>query len=304
MTLANYISDLLYRYDCVIVPNFGGFVTNKIGVKVNNYTHTFYPPTKQVSFNTHLKHNDGLLANYIASAQNISFEKANEIIDATVATWQKQLKDNSVEIETVGNLVLNKDNQLVFEPNTSSNFLTESFGLSVVESPAVKRYKEQVIPIVSADKEEATTKKGIPVFIKYAASAAILLTLGLVGYKAINQTNQQQILTEQQQKVEEKIQQATFVIDTPLPTINLNVEKETTAKYHIIAGAFEFVENADKKLRQLQRKGFKDAQIIGKNKWGLIQVTYASLSNERNAINTLRKIQRTSSKDAWLFVEK
>ena len=26
MTLANYINDLLYRYDCVIVPDFGGFV--------------------------------------------------------------------------------------------------------------------------------------------------------------------------------------------------------------------------------------------------------------------------------------
>ena len=31
MILATYINDLLYRYDCVIVPDFGGFVTNRVG---------------------------------------------------------------------------------------------------------------------------------------------------------------------------------------------------------------------------------------------------------------------------------
>ncbi|MDA9349687.1 hypothetical protein N9R21_07960, partial [Polaribacter sp.] len=31
MTVEKYINELLYRYDCVIVPNFGGFITNKIG---------------------------------------------------------------------------------------------------------------------------------------------------------------------------------------------------------------------------------------------------------------------------------
>ena len=68
MIIANYISDLLYRYDCVIVPDFGGFVANRIGAQVNNFTHTFSPPTKQITFNGLLKHNDGLLANYIASS--------------------------------------------------------------------------------------------------------------------------------------------------------------------------------------------------------------------------------------------
>ena len=73
MIIAKYISDLLYRYDCVIVPDFGGFVANRIGAKVNNFTHTFSPPSKQLTFNSLLKHNDGLLANYIASSENISF---------------------------------------------------------------------------------------------------------------------------------------------------------------------------------------------------------------------------------------
>ena len=66
MTIANYLKDLLYRYDCVIVPNFGGFITNNTSAQIHRSTHTFYPPSKQVGFNVNLSYNDGLLANYIA----------------------------------------------------------------------------------------------------------------------------------------------------------------------------------------------------------------------------------------------
>ena len=80
MTLSKYISDLLYRYECVIVPNFGGFVTNEISAKVNHFTHTFYAPSKQLTFNSHLQNNDGLLANYVASTENISLLKLLDIL--------------------------------------------------------------------------------------------------------------------------------------------------------------------------------------------------------------------------------
>ena len=91
MILANSINDLLYRYNCVIIPDFGGFVTNKISAKMNKAPNTFYPPAKQITFNSHLKVNDGLLANYIASSENISFEKASN----TFYPPSKQITFNS-----------------------------------------------------------------------------------------------------------------------------------------------------------------------------------------------------------------
>ena len=72
MNLASYINDLLYRYDCVIVPNFGGFITNKVSAKINENTNSIYPPSKKISFNKHLNVNDGLLVNYVATSENIS----------------------------------------------------------------------------------------------------------------------------------------------------------------------------------------------------------------------------------------
>lgn len=304
MILANYISDLLYRYECVIVPDFGGFVTNKIGARINEINNTFYPPSKQITFNSHLTVNDGLLANYIASSENISFEKASNAIALSVIKWQNELQTKPLEIGSIGVLSLNENGQIIFEPNNTTNYLAASFGLSTVESSAIKRPKELVKPLVPV--VEKQDKKRIPTFIKYAATAAVLLTLGGVIGNNIYQQNEQEVLLANQQKaLEKKIQSATFVISNPLPTLELKVTKENViAKpYHVVAGAFQFPENAEKKVNELKNLGY-EASILGVNKWGLTEVAFNSFSSKNDAINNLYKIQKTVSKDAWLLVKK
>jgi hypothetical protein len=303
MNLANYISDLLYRYNCVIIPDFGGFVTNKIGAKVNETSNTFYPPAKQITFNSHLKVNDGLLTNYIASSENITFEKASRIIALSVTEWKNEINTKPIQIGAVGVLTLNENNQIIFEPNTTVNYLTESFGLTSVASESIKRNIAKVKPLIPILKKE--NKKGIPTFIKYAATAAIMLTLSFAGNNAYQQNKQESIIANQEKAIEKKIQSATFVITNPLPTIALNVmKKEVVSKpYHVVAGAFQFPENAEKKVDQLKKQGYK-ASILGANKWGLIEVAFDSFLDKNEAINNLYKIQATVSEDAWLLIKK
>lgn len=300
MNLANYINDLLYRYDCVIVPGFGGFVTNRIGAKLNSDSNTFYPPTKQIAFNSHLKHNDGLLANYIASTEQISFEKASITISSTVLKWQKELQNTKIQLDNLGAISLNENQQIIFEPSEKINFLTTSFGLSSVASTSVNRYEAKVKPLIPEVKTR--DKKGVPPFIKYAATAAILLTLGFAGYNDHQQNQQKEIFTNQQKELEKKIQSATFIISNPLPILELNVVKEISKPFHVVAGAFQFTQNADKKVKELISKGF-NAKIIGVNKWGLTQVTFNSYANRTDAVNNLNKIKRTVSEEAWLLIK-
>jgi len=300
MNLANYINDLLYRYDCVIVPNFGGFVTHKIGAKLNSDSHIFYPPTKQIAFNSHLKHNDGLLTNYVASAEQISFEMAAIAISTSVLKWQNEIKTNTFQLNNLGTIALNEKQQIVFEPTKEINFLTASFGLDSIPTSFIKRQVIPIIPIVAAAANE--NKKVIPLFIKYAATAAILLTLGLVSYNGIQESKQRKTAVNQQIKLEKKIQTATFVIANPLPTLDLNIIKEISKPYHVVAGSFQFPENAERKVKQLISKGF-NAKIIGVNKYGLTQVAFNSYADRNAAIKSLYKIRRTSSKDAWFLVK-
>jgi len=308
MTLANYISDLLYRYECVIVPNFGGFITNKISAKVNNFTHTFYAPSKQLTFNSHLQNNDGLLANYMATAKNISYTEAVLEIENDVKNWKLSLKKDELELENIGSFHLNEEKKIIFEP-ANVNYLTSSFGLSSFVSPAIKRvdYKEKVkqLETVAPIFHTKENNSKIPVFIKYAAAAVILFTLGTVGWKEYQKFEYNSLVaqSEQQQKnVEKTIQEATFIIDNPLPAITLSVTKKTN-NYHIIAGAFREPANAEKKLQQLLQKGF-NAQILGVNKWNLTPVAFESFNSKKEAINKLKIIKETESKAAWLLVKK
>ena len=299
MAIANYIKELLYRYDCVIVPNFGGFVTNRISAQIDINSNTFYPPSKQLGFNHHLTHNDGLLANYIASSENLSFEQANTKISEIVTTWNSTVKKTPLTIDEVGTFSLNDENHLIFEPVNHVNYLTDSFGLSSFESSNIERPVEKVIPLIPA----AQKKKGIPSFVKYAAAVAVFAVLGYGAWNDYNQKQQYAGFLKQKEEINNKIQSATFVIDNPLPTIELNVNKEIAKPFHVVAGSFQFKENAQKRVDQLKSKGF-DAYILGKNKGGLTQVAYASFYKSSDAFKSLASIRKTDSKDAWLLVKK
>ena len=292
MTVEKYINELLYRYDCVIVPNFGGFITNKIGAKVNSFTHTFHPPTKQITFNTHLKQNDGLVVSYIAAVENISFEKALAKINASVTSWNESLKNGAVIFENIGALAFNEEKQLIFEPLKEHNFLTNSFGLSTVSSPAIKH------PVPAN-----TSKSVIPLFAKYAATGVVLLSLGFIVRNGYQERQQEQMYASQKEAIDKKIQAATFVISNPLPTISLQVTKESPKSFHVVAGSFQFPENAEKKLKQLKKKGY-NATILGLNKWGLTQVAFDSFYSRKEALAILTTIKKEVSKDAWILAKK
>ena len=298
MVIEDYIKDLLYRYDCVIIPNFGGFVTNRVSAKIHEDSNTFYPPTKQIGFNVNLNHNDGLLANYIASVENISFDQATSKIKATVSKWNKLIKTSSVDIKNIGSFSINEKNQLIFNPKNNINYLKTSFGLTPTKSSVVVRSKQNVIPLVPKERQRKT-----PVFIKYAATVAVLLSLSYVGWTGYENKQEQLNFAKDQRKLEQKIQTATFIIENPLATIELNVNKEVPKSFHVIAGAFQFVENAHRKVDQLNSKGF-NATILGTNKWGLTQVAYASFYKKSDAFQSLSDIRKVDSKDAWLLVKK
>ena len=146
---------------------------------------------------------------------------------------------------------------------TVLNYLTDAFGLSQFVSPAVTRevYKETVETIEKEIPIAFTPEKRKSIaYLKYAAVAVIALTLG--GFAASNyyvnqiETHNQLAQEEAFQQLDNKIQEATFVIDNPLPAVTFNVTKQT-GNYHIVAGAFRVEENCDKKIEQLKAEGYK-----------------------------------------------
>ncbi|WP_299095789.1 SPOR domain-containing protein [uncultured Winogradskyella sp.] len=310
MQLETYISDLLYRYDCITVPQLGAFLTNRVSARVHDTTHTFYPPKKVLSFNEQLQHNDGLLANYIAEVEKVPYATANDKISKQVKAIKSYLIEGAtIQFENIGELVLNTEGKIVFNPSSHINYLTDSFGLSHFTSADIKRevYKEEVEVIEETAPIAFTPeKRSNNNWLKYAAAAVIVLGLGGFGaanyYKNSIENHNQLAQEEANAQLEAKVQQATFVISNPLPAATLSLEKQT-GNYHIVAGAFRVEANSDKKVEQLRGMGYK-ARKIGENRYGLHEVVYGSYESRLDAQLALNKIRLEHNKDAWLLIKR
>ena len=308
MTIASHISDLLYRYECVILPGFGAFLTHRQPADYDEKTQAFYPPKKLISFNAQLKKNDGLLANYIADAEQISYPAAVYSIHEFVEKLNLQLeKHKQASLENLGSFSVSAEDTLQFEPAKDTNYLTEAFGLAHVPATAINRevYKKQVeqleekAPILFTPERRESRP-----YLKYAAIG--LIALGLSGFTGLNiysnQVNEHNVAEQQaaESQLQQKIQQATFVIDNPLPEITFKVSKQS-GNYHVVAGAYRVEENAHIKVNELKAEGHK-ARYIGANKYGLHQVVYSSHETRKEAVQILYQVKK-SNDGAWLLVQ-
>lgn len=316
MVLTNYISDLLYRYECVQVPEFGAFLTQKQTAKIDIATNVFLPPRKVISFNEQLKQNDGLLANHIVGVDKCSYTEAVEKIAGYVATVKgKLVTGETVLFEKIGYFSLNTEGKLQFSPLEEVNYLTSAFGLQATHKIPVLRevYKEEIAvleektPIAFIPETRAKAKRS---YLKYAAVAVVALGLsGILGKGYNVQMDKVNAHNSEVENQELRIayQRASIFdlnpIEVPEVTFNVAVEKKQVGSYHIIAGAFRFEENADKKIEQLKEAGFS-ARKIGQNKYGLHQVVYASIVDKAEALTTLKSIKKSHNSSAWLLVKK
>lgn len=310
MKIEKYISSLLYRYQCVTVPGFGAFLTEIKPAHIDTYSDSFYPPKKLISFNANLKNNDGLLANHIALQEKISYEQAVVKIEQAVSFWQYDLQSGPLNIKNVGVIAYNAEGSLVFTPDTPVNYLTDAFGLSTVISPAVKREElkaqveelEEKAPIVFTPERKRSYS-----YLKYAAMFATMIFVGGSAYKYQHdrEVESQTLLVEQavQEKVQHKLQQATFFIENPLPAVQLTVKEEPRSlPYHVVAGAFKDEANADKAMRQLKAKGF-NATMLGKTKFGLYAIGYGSFATHAEAKASMLDIRKNHDREAWLLIK-
>lgn len=319
MKIENYIAQLLYRYQCVTVPGFGAFLTEIHSAQLNESTNSFFPPKKSISFNSHLKNNDGLLANHIAHAEKTSYGFAVSAIAFEVVSWKKTLEENGViSLKNIGEIRLNTEKNIIFTPNDQTNYLASSFGLSPFISPIVKKENfekkikeiEEREPVALYENEEERSSNS---FLKYAAILVLGLGItGSIGYPLYqNQIATKTLIVESavQKKVENKIQEATFFIQSPMPAVTLSVDSakvevaaEKAMSYHIMAGAYRSEQNARKAYNQLIKDGFK-ARMLGENKHGLFPVLYGSYATMSEAEKAQKEIQKGENPDAWILVE-
>lgn len=154
--LHRHIEILLLTHDCVIVPDFGGFVAHQIPSRYNDEERLFLPPMRALGFNPQLQLNDSLLTQSYIEAYDLSYPEAQRVIDDEVRQLKQILSDEGEYYLTdLGRLSINLDSNYEFEPCEAGILTPNVYGLDTYQ---FKRIKDRT-PLVA----EATTATLAPI---------------------------------------------------------------------------------------------------------------------------------------------
>ena len=317
-----HISFLLCEHNCVVIPDFGGFVANYQSARIDTNTHIMYAPKKTIVFNKSLQNNDGLLVNEIASCEGLTFKQAKKELDKYVIDLKESLQlYKKVFIDEVGTLLYTSEQKTLFVQSNTRNHLLDSFGLSTIQYPTIQRTSVQE---QFEEKIKYIDKKHLPSNKKpWLKAAAVLIPLLMAS--ALGISNKEKIqttyanlspFTSTTPTITESKQSYSldkFYIDSPTNNIeeavisfyeaqenivqSPNIEID---KHFIIAGAFSSVKNAEKMIAKLKNANFDNSKIVNQSRSGLYRVCYDGFTNSSDALSALRKIKRTNS-SAWLL---
>ena len=309
-----YISQLLYKNDCVIVMNFGGFVCSSISANLNKKTGILTPPNKSILFNPQLKDNDGLLINHIAQSEGISQEDSKINLLKFVEQSLKNLnKFKSCRFEEIGLFTLNSDKNIIFTQDLKTNYNLNSFGFQDIINNKITRDNSEIIEEslkLIKKKNNFTTKRLLK-------AAAIIIPLIGISFLSINQEDRINNIYTQIANVSPisfKKDNVTVLKDQGNKEIKIKQEiqpeiinnevsqvfKEViipSQKFYIIAGAFSIEKNANKLKNRLNSWNY-NSSIIKNDK--MTRVSYDSFDSKEQALISLSKI-RKENPQAWIL---
>ena len=321
------VHTLLYKYNCVIIPGFGGVITNYRSAEIHPVKHTFAPPKKQLAFNENLVESDGLLANHIALTNSISIEYAEQ----EIVKYVKGIK-NTIEVE--GNIILdqigmfsyNSEKRIQFKPLITENYLEDSFGLPELYFKPIERQETTMQEVhstpqktpdqnrgpVKKEVKTETKKKSNPLFL----IIPILLLVGTLGSMfVVKDTNGDMLMAtlipslkanvaeEGLEEVEEdsfaeegysdEHAEDEFAIDEEAHDDDWHATEEVEGDFHVIAGVFS-------KMKYAQRLADKyHGEVLELN--GYFKVSVARSTIKADADHQKADLLGELGNDIWIL---
>lgn len=152
------LSELLLDHECVIVPEFGAFITKEMPAMLDYVTGRLTPPSKEVAFNGQLVTDDGLLIGYMSERMGISLtEAADKVHDFAMRSLAVLEISGAFRLDGMGMLTRVSDRNYIIQFDDDTNLLGDSFGLTTIKAQPVYR-KETYHKIASQIATEQKAK--------------------------------------------------------------------------------------------------------------------------------------------------
>lgn len=316
MDIKAFIRELLFTYDCVIVPGFGGFIGNNFPARHDRSTGTFIPPVKQITFNRNLNHNDGLLVSRISQVTGLNYGNSREAVEKFVKELKSRLeRGEAVVFDHLGTFVYNNEGSVQFEPEPGTNYSPGSYGLESFNLRHSRDYdvRKRVVRHIDRDQIKRSSLRNN--LIRAAVLIPVLALLVIAPLRnqlydkakiesvtlnplvtAEFENNREAIdsdLMRQPAVKEETVSESNEIKTTPEPAgiAEVNTSSVSTSeapaasesKFYIITGSFKSEENALSHVNELKKEGFNPEIIKASN--GFFRVNAMECNNMAIALS-------------------
>jgi nucleoid DNA-binding protein len=315
-----FIRELLFGYDCVIVPGFGGFIGNYSPARIDRSTGTFKPPLRQITFNRNLDHNDGLLVGKISMSTGLHYGDSRKVVEDFVRDIRNRLaRGERVVFDHLGSFTLNHEKSIQFDPESNINYYLGAYGLESFHLSHHKGYdvRKRVGRHIDRDPVRGTSlRKNL---VRAAIMIPIVALLVIVPLKdqynrksGVESVTLNPLVTAEFENNRNAIDSDLITI-TPVsegtsvnntsdiitagpvpatvqaaPAITPDVAEETA--YYVITGSFKSEENALSHMEMLREEGF-DPEII-KATNGFFRVNAMKCSDIETAVSKKDSLSR------------
>lgn len=138
--IVKYISELLLDRECVIVPEFGAFITKETPAMLDYINGRLTPPSKEVAFNGQLVTDDGLFIGYLAERMGVTTTVAARMVhDFAMRSLAVLEASGALRLDGMGVLTRVGDRNYIIQFDDDTNLLGDSYGLTTLKAQPVYR---------------------------------------------------------------------------------------------------------------------------------------------------------------------
>lgn len=321
--LNRHIEILLLSNDCVIVPNFGGFVAHHVDARYDESDGTYLPPYRTLGFNSQLKVNDHLLVQSYIEAYDISYPEALQRINDEVEELKQHLEnEGEYEFNDLGVLSLNSEGNYLFTPCESGILSPDLYGLTLfmvdpldelpkqkVEEPiAVVEEKEDdsTAEIVELNKEKQQDETLIikMSWLRNAAVVAAAIIMFFFISSPVHNSQMPDVLqssvlpvvnttgeTDNEKMYEQSSTQAAPTLVENAAQSEEGVQEEEPDVYSIVIASRTSRKHAEEFIERISKDSLNDARIVKMNNTENVRVIYSTFTSEEDARQALRELR-------------
>lgn len=334
--LAKHIEILLLDNDCVIVPDFGGFMAHHVESVYDEREQLFLPPTRTLGFNPQLKINDSLLVQSYVESLDVSYPEALQCVESDVCEMtQSLINEGFYELNGIGTLTMGDEGIIDFEPCQAGILTPDLYGLFSFEMPKLQPFaesrpkvsavtkrevkpmeepvaKESITALIDADEECGAKLIEMPALYKAVAAIALFIMM-LVSVPTGDCTYRQQQLGILDATMLQKVMPHMEIIGE-MPSCDVKdeveepeveapvVEQAETAEpsYVIVMASRVTRANGEAFAEKLRSNGVKDARLLERaNGMKVVSGAYATEEEAREALRSLH--DNPDYADCWVL---